>query len=189
MSNTNRLETTPAETAAINKMLCRAQAGDQSVLPELRKFLDSRPDFCDHVGDLSLHLLDNLLGAAAKGSLLVRETVARKAKAMEEELAGPSPTPLEGLLARRAVLCWLLVHIAELDAADLAAKGVAEGIHVQRRADSANRRFMQTLKTLSTVRRLIPAQKGAKWFAEGATGDAKVDRPMAMRLSEIESQA
>jgi hypothetical protein len=64
------------------------------VLPELRKFLDARPDFCDQVGDLSLHFRENLLEAAAKGSLLVRETVARKAKAMEKELAGPSPTTL-----------------------------------------------------------------------------------------------
>ena len=117
---------------------------------------------------------NTLLETAAKGSLLLRETVARKAKAMEEELAGPSPTPLEGLLARRAVICWLLVHVAELDAADLAAKGVVEGGHIQRRADSSNRRFMQTLKTLSTVRRLIPAQKALKAFAGGVANDVEI---------------
>ena len=78
------------------------------------------------------------------------------------DLAGPTPSPVERVLAETAAVSWFALRLAE---AQWAAAATTEGglslnqsEHCQRRVDRAHRRLMITLKTLATVRRLgIPA--------------------------------
>ena len=71
---------------------------------------------------------------------------------------GRTPTPIERLLAERAAYCWLVLwryeeHLA--NAKDLTSKR-AEFHH--RRIDAAHRRYLSSLRTLATVRKLaLPA--------------------------------
>jgi predicted alpha-1,6-mannanase (GH76 family) len=73
------------------------------------------------------------------------------------ELAGAAPTPIEATLCRTAALCWFALRTAE---AQHAAYAKSDGATIpgaefrQRRIDHAHRRFLATLKTLATVRRL-----------------------------------
>jgi hypothetical protein len=77
------------------------------------------------------------------------------------KLAGPSPSPIETALADTAATCWFAFRMHEAQyAATVVSDGMslAQSEHAQRRIDRAHRRFLSTLKTLASVRRLaVPA--------------------------------
>jgi hypothetical protein len=78
------------------------------------------------------------------------------------ELAGLSPSPTESVLAETAATCWFAfrMHEAQYASSVKSEDGLtlAQSEHAQRRMDRAHRRFLSTVKTLATVRRLaIPA--------------------------------
>jgi hypothetical protein len=71
-----------------------------------------------------------------------------------DELAGPRPTPIEALLAERVMACWLAVqHAEQLYARQDVPDWCREDQH-QRRIEYANRRLLNSLKSLALVRRL-----------------------------------
>jgi hypothetical protein len=81
---------------------------------------------------------------------------------LAEELAGPSPTPIEIALAETAATAWFTLRLFEARLASRATSGdgmtIAQSEHAQRKIDRAHRRYLSTLKTLATVRRLaLPA--------------------------------
>lgn len=100
--------------AEVEPMLNRAQAGDISVLPELRAWLDGHPEVWQRAGDLALHAQEKLLTLVAGQDLFAWESIRRKLEQIRIDLAPSSP--LEKLLADRIALCWLAVHFADLDA-------------------------------------------------------------------------
>ena len=78
------------------------------------------------------------------------------------ELAGPSPSPVERVLAETAATSWFAFRMHEAQYAGGATSeegmSLAQSEHAQRRMDRAHRRFLSTLKTLAAVRRLaVPA--------------------------------
>jgi hypothetical protein len=142
----------------IRVLLDRAQRGDQTVLPALKELLDERPELWREFGNLAWHAEQALLNLASGKSLLAREAIGRKLAELRSELAGATPPPLEKLLVDRIVLCWLHVHLAELDVAGLDQKGQlrgAPGREAQQRLDRAHHRFLSSIKQLTTVRKLL----------------------------------
>ena len=78
------------------------------------------------------------------------------------DLAGPSPSPVERVLAETAATSWFAhrMHEAHYAAACKSEEGItlAQSEHAQRRMDRAHRRLVNTPKTLAAVRRLaVPA--------------------------------
>jgi hypothetical protein len=78
------------------------------------------------------------------------------------ELAGPSPSPVERVLAETAATSWFAYRLHEATyAGSVTSEGgmsLAQSEHAQRRMDRAHRRLLSTLKTLAAVRRLaLPA--------------------------------
>jgi phenylpyruvate tautomerase PptA (4-oxalocrotonate tautomerase family) len=108
--------------------------------------------------------IDQLIGwAAGKG-----ETEKTKAALTGEigeliaELAGSNPSPIERVLAESAATSWFAyrLHEAQYALSVCGEDGIslAQSEHAQRRIDRAHRRYLSTLKTLATVRRLaVPA--------------------------------
>src|SRR5262245_26108639 len=82
----------------------------------------------------------------------------RKLELLRAELAGPSPSPVERLLVERAVACWLQVQDADVRYAQAQPKGPspAHNDFLQRRMDRAHRRYLSALRTLATVRKVVP---------------------------------
>jgi hypothetical protein len=135
------------------RQLLRAQAGDHSCLPELRRLLNDRPELWRQFGDLARHVRDALLTLASGTSLLARESISRRLDELQAELSGPSPSPLEKLLVERLVLCWAQGYLADLDAMQKA--GTPQAAQAQRRADSAQARYLAAIKQLVLVRKLL----------------------------------
>ena len=141
-------------TEAERRLLQRAQAGDPAVLSELRELLGSRPELWRRLGDLAGHVEEVLVGLAGGKSLLARESVRRRMDELRAELEGPAPSPVEKLLAGRAVVCWAQCHLADLEAAQQAKAG-APAAHAERRQAGAQARYLAALRGLVVVRKLV----------------------------------
>jgi hypothetical protein len=144
--------------AEVQALLQQAEQGDRSVLPALRAYMDLAPGLWAQRGDLVQVMQQTLIGLVASKNLVVQENIARKCAALTQELAGPTPTPLERLLVERVVLCWLHLHYAE--GLCLQQKEVTfqrEEFH-QRRISKMHARYLSAIRTLAQVRRLgVPA--------------------------------
>jgi hypothetical protein len=150
-------ELTAKDQEQLRELVRRAHEGDAGVLPRLRRLLDERPEIWEQAGDLARHAEQALLELVAGRSLFAREAVGRKLAELKAGLAGPEPTPLERLLVERIAVCWLEVHHLDLEVAALPRVPAAgpPGVYAQRRLDSAQRRYLQAIKALATVRKLL----------------------------------
>ena len=61
---------------------------------------------------------------------------------------------MEALLAERAAVCWLACNCFERAAESAQNLTIADGMYRQRKIDGAHKRFLASLKTLATVRKL-----------------------------------
>ena len=136
------------------EILKRAQEGDQSALPQLKAMFDDDPEMHRHFGDLAGCTEKVMVHRASGKNLLFKEGLERRFRDLREELAGPSPTTIERLLAERAATCWLVLHKVELDEAQSKGATIAQADFYRRRVDSAHRRYLSSLRTLATVRKL-----------------------------------
>jgi hypothetical protein len=133
----------------------RAEQGDESVLGELRAALDANPWVWERYGDLGKQSQAAWLQLIAGKNLMLQESTRRKAEQLRAELAGPGPSPLEQLLVERTVSCWLQVHYSDAAYAQLKGNSPAQHTAALRRQNSAQQRYLQAVKALATVRKLL----------------------------------
>ena len=158
MSETFQVPDEPPVVEDLNSLVKRARKGDETVLPQLRELLDTRPELWQHFGNLAGHAREAWLRVISADDLALKESTARKAEDLMRELAGPEPSVVEKLLAERAVLCWM--QLAHADA--LAAQSLSQSRHLgdfwAKRQAGAHRRYLTSLAALVTLRRLLPGQ-------------------------------
>lgn len=70
------------------------------------------------------------------------------------DLAGPDPSPIERTLAETAAVCWLALRVAEWRLEKARSLELHKAHWMLKRVDSYHRKYLGTLKTLATVRRL-----------------------------------
>ncbi len=141
--------------AEINALLTAASRGDTSVLPQLREFLDSRPDLWRKTGDLAAHAREAVTQAACHHDLLGAESMRRQMHELYEQLLAGSVEPLERLLVENCVLCWATMNLAELASVAGEREGVRQGATMQKKLSQIQGRFHAALKNLATMRKLL----------------------------------
>jgi hypothetical protein len=151
---TKPADTIPTGAEEMRKFLKRAQRGDASTLPVLRKMLENPATVDQFGGDLARQAALSLINAAAGEDLAFKEALTRKLELLRAELSGPNPTPLERLLVERIVACWLQVQDADVRYAQAKSLSLEWGDYYQRRMDRAHKRYLTAIKTLATVRKL-----------------------------------
>ncbi len=171
--------TYPMTQPAFEELVRRANGGDAVALADLRAFLDENPTVWQTVGDLAAHARLTLVRHIARGDQLVAEAVLRQAEAMEKELAGPAPTPLERLAIQRVVACWLELQYIDMLHPYPQGESLKQARFVLDLKLAAQRRFDSAVKSLALVRRLLPATVAA-WPA-AAEAPAKPRRGGASR--------
>ena len=139
----------------LQRLVQRAEQGDETVLGELRAALDVNPWVWQRFGDLGRQAEAAWLQLVAGKNLLLLEATQRKAAQLRAELAGPQPAPLERLLVERTVSCWLQTHYADAAYAQLKGATPAQHAAALRRQNSAQQRHLQAVKALATVRKLL----------------------------------
>jgi hypothetical protein len=85
----------------LQEVVRRAERGDRSALPELRRLLDREPAIWRHAGDLGKIAEASTIELTAGHDLLLAESLARSVGELKSELAGPDPSRLDRLLAHR----------------------------------------------------------------------------------------
>ena len=139
----------------LQRLVERAEQGDASVMGELRAALDVNPWVWERYGDLAKQSQAAWLQLVAGRNLLLLESARRKAEQLRAELAGPAPSPLERLLVERVVACWLQVHYSDASYAQLKGNSPAQHTAALQRQNSAQQRYLQAVKALATVRKLL----------------------------------
>ena len=140
----------------VQAAIAAANAGDRSALPALRRALADHPELVDRLGDLALHVERGLVALVAGPSLVAAEAVTAHLAQMRADLGEGAAAPLERLLIRRLVLCWLACHAAEVERGELLRGGTGEPLRAaDRRVDRAHGRLLTATKALATVRKLI----------------------------------
>ena len=107
------------------------------------------------VGDLRRVAEEAVIGLAAGDNLILRESLTRKAADLRDELGKEGESLVERLLIDRVVVGWLSVHYHD---AVLALNANAHGPRAEqcrKRLDAANGRFLQSVKQLAVVRKLL----------------------------------
>jgi hypothetical protein len=163
----------PEALARLQSLVQRAQQGDESVLPELRQILDAHPEIWQRCGDLAAQAQAAWLGLISGSDLLLRDSLERKLEQMKAELAGTAPSLLEKMLIECVIGSWLPLQYADATCAQIKAKSSARHQAAQRRQSSAQQRFLQSVKMLVTVRKLLSASQKTgepRLFTPGAVG-------------------
>ena len=135
----------------------RAEAGDESVLPALRKALDERPEVWRRRGDLGAQALVAWVALAAGPKLGTSECIRRRAAALQRELGGTECSPLEAVLVQQAVIAWVQTSFAHMSYLNVGHKNPTLELlaAAEQRQAAAQRRLLAVVKELAVVRKLL----------------------------------
>jgi hypothetical protein len=145
----------PPVVAELRGLAQQAKAGDATALPRIRAILDKHDEVWQAAGDLErvvTRAWTELLGDDPLGA----EAVKRRAEQLRQQLEGDGPTPLESLLVGQVVCCWLEVAHAQFKMADPGRTPMKEAAFYLKQAESVQRRYLAAIKTLTTLRALVP---------------------------------
>jgi hypothetical protein len=153
--------TAPASGKETRELVNAIIKGDDSRLAEFRALLDDpkRGEYWTNcVGSPIAWLRRALIERAAGKRQGLQEAIERKLDAVQVELAGPNPTPLESLLAERAAFCWFIVNRYEQEYVSAKDWSLSMAEFQHRKIDKAHARYLSALRTLAQVRKLaVPA--------------------------------
>jgi hypothetical protein len=166
---TEKRETPVGEDVA--RLLERAEKGDATVLPQLRRLLDESPALWQTYGNLALQARGSWVQLAAGPNLLLAECLMRRATALQTDVAGASPSPLDQLLAERVVSCWLRVSYYDGLIAQTRECTPAQARRLQKQHDDAQRHYLEAIKQLATVRKLLTPARSPVEIASKLAGE------------------
>lgn len=143
--------------AQLEELVGRAEAGDLTALPDLRTALEEHPQLWQINGDLARTNQDIWLALLARKDLAVYESVRRKLAALTAELARPDPTWLETLLIECIRACLIRANAASYLVAQAAELQAPPALlrDLQRSEAKSLKRYVQSIKRLETIRRLL----------------------------------
>jgi hypothetical protein len=161
-----------AEFEELKKLVARAEKGDASALPELRKRLAADASLWDVFGNLGRHAEAGLIALAAGDNLHFRECLIRRLAKMKQDLESPNASALERLLIERITTTWIQLALFDNLQAQNRSLTPAQAMQLQRQQESAQRRHLQAIRSLGTMRKLLPPAKPVKKTAAPVLPDS-----------------
>lgn len=140
--------------AAVEELVRRARAGDESVAEHLQWILDRHPEIWHQLGDLAGHAEQTWLKLYAGKDLAIKASAARKLAALRTDLLGVFPTPLERLLVDRIVVSWLRVAHLTLAAGLPNEMPPGQRDMIERRLERAEKQHVAAIRSLAVLRKL-----------------------------------
>ena len=141
---------------AFAQIVKRANRGDLQALAALRDLLDRNPEIWHRLGNLAAISQAALVDLIAGDDLLAQESLQRSIGEMRAKLTLPGASFLDELAVGRVVTCWLLLQHCEASLIRSDA-GSAPATHWLKRQTQADRSYNAAVKSLGTLRRLLPA--------------------------------
>ena len=140
-------------------ILAQAKNGDRLAVTRLRDELDQRSDLWQQAGDLALHAEAAWIALVAGEDRVLAESLQRKLEALKAELTTDDSNALESLLIARIAMCWLQAAYCDLTYAKATECSMQQAGFLLKRQAESHRRFLNAVRTLATVRSLIPANR------------------------------
>ena len=140
-----------------DRLVKRANDGDAKANRELARVLDSCPKIWKSLGDLSAVAGTSFLRVASGGNRLIAGSISRCVRELRKELEGPAPTRLEQLAIERVLLAWVQTNYVNTVVMSLqnVSPGTSTAWHKRQRQSSSE--LDKSLKSLATLRKLLPA--------------------------------
>ena len=141
---------------AFAQIVKRANRGDLQALAALRDVLDHNPEIWHRIGNLAAISEATLVDLIAGDDCLAQESLQRSIGEMKSKLSLPGAGYLDELAVERVVATWLQLQHSEtgLTGSDAGTRPAAFWLKRQTQADKA---YNAALKSLGTLRRLLPA--------------------------------
>lgn len=150
----------------IATIIRKANGGDKQSLILLRKELtgNNAQALIDMAGDLSNQVeqatLNAMLGDSQQGAKVI---LVKKLSQMRAELGWKDSPKLEQILIERVCQTWLYLHWLEMADAQAKNRPMELAKHESARIERAERRHLQAVKMLATVRKMtLPVLIGVK---------------------------
>lgn len=144
----------------LQEQLKRANAGDAAAIAWLRDFLNRNPQVWQTLGNLARGAERAWIELIANGDQLTAESVKRQLADLKSQLMGESPSAIESLLGDTILGTWLETrHLESVSASFHGGSGsVAQSNILLKRLESAQRRHLAALKSLTQLRKLVGSQ-------------------------------
>jgi hypothetical protein len=140
----------------LNELTEKANSGNRQALEELRQFLDAHPEIEQHMGDLAKLAESSWIELLMGRDVLSQESVKRQLAKLKENLAGTHSSTLEQLIVELVAINYLAERQAEIAAAAPGITSLNLAAFHLKRAESTQRRYLNSLKMLSHLRALLP---------------------------------
>ena len=88
--------------------------------------------------------------------VLAHESAQKQLANLKVSLSGSHPTPMEKLLVDQVAVCYLAERHAEVAAADTERHSLGQAVFNLKRAESAQRRYLNSIKMLALLRSQVP---------------------------------
>jgi len=163
-TNTNTAVATTNSTPALPNantfyaLVKKAEKGDTKALAEVRQWCKQEPKLWDTLAiKAASSTRYSLLSLLTGDNAVAHDALDYEMQAMQRELLGTFPSPLEKLLVERICSCYLQVQYAESIYAQKAKGSISftHGDYLQRQVDRANQRYAAAIRALALVRRLL----------------------------------
>ena len=150
----------------------KAEGGDRDARAELRRAVAKcSPAVIAEASNVARRAERMLVETISAGEPLMQETLEARLEHMRGKIAGEHPTPLEILLAERVVAGWLLVEVLEALIAAQFSRDAPKGsrvspsytIQMSKILESATRRHLAAIQTLTRVRKLQSNTPGVQY--------------------------
>jgi hypothetical protein len=140
----------------LDDLTAKANKGEPGALAALRRFLEEHPEIHETLGDLAKYAERAWLDLLTRGDALAQESVRKQLDNLKEALAGNHPTPMEKLLVDQIAVCRLAECQAEVAAADAGRHSLGQAVFNLKRAESTQRRYLNSIKMLALLRSQVP---------------------------------
>jgi hypothetical protein len=133
-------------------VIIKAQQGDQAAVRELRRSQNAKllPKF----GDMGAIVKRQICEAACGEWSVIAVAMYRKLEAIARDLAGPSPSAVEAMLADLAAIAWGDYQRCAKDREWLGDCSFRKGTYYDQRTDRAHKRLVRSLRALAAVRKV-----------------------------------
>jgi len=156
MSEPNEKLPSAAEFAEMKKVLAKANAGDQTAIAELHRFLNDNPRVWRRIGDMAAIAEKAWVTAVSQGDRLTAESLKRQLAELKAELLEDSITMPERMMVDTILATWLELHYLHSLDADSRDRSVTQTSLMVKRLESAQRRHHAALRDLQQLRKLLP---------------------------------
>ena len=163
----------------IRAFIDKAEAGDRQAAAQVAKMIQAIPRPADIIApDIAKVVEERLIRRSyGKDAHASMEAVRYRLASLRQELAGPSPSAVERLLAERAALCWLDCYFADYLAIESKDQSFRQADYNARERDRAHRRQPSSSAGFgeeAADRR--PTGQPRRWPSIGREGRGPADR-------------